>query len=91
MSFLERLLNWFKPQIISAGSDAFAGVFNRIKDPKVRETVLVSIYSPTDVYLEELVKETKTELDDAFVAALKQGIEKSAAANNISLPNLDND
>lgn len=60
-------------------------------DPKAYKVVITSLYGPIDVYLEDFVETTPTEIDDALVSALLEGLEDAAARDGIELPNLDDD
>lgn len=61
------------------------------KHEKHFHVTLVSLYPIIDVELEELVKGTETEYDDAFVKAIKESMEEYAKENELQLPNLDDD
>jgi hypothetical protein len=72
----------FKDYVLQAVKDA---------NPDAYKVALSSIYGPVDVYVENLAEKTETILDDTVVDALMESIEEAAAADNITLPNLDND
>lgn len=60
-------------------------------DPKGHKALLTSLYGPIDLYLEGLVKKSKTKFDNPFVLALKGAIEESAEQFDVILPQLDAD
>jgi hypothetical protein len=60
-------------------------------DERAFRTVLVALYGPIDVYVEELVEKTETKVDDALVSGMMTAIENVAAENGVELPNLDED
>jgi hypothetical protein len=63
----------------------------KAKDEKAYKTVLTSLYPVVDVQLEDITDKTKTKADDILVDGLKEAMEESAAANGVTLPNLDSD
>lgn len=89
--FEEFILSMVLPLLAKYGSESLAGLFNKlaVKNPEVYKTVVTSLYPPIDVHLEDLAKESKTKIDDPFVAGLKMGLEQSAFENGVELPNLD--
>lgn len=61
------------------------------QDPIALKTALVAIYGPTDVYLEDMVEKTETEIDDSIVQALMESAEDAAELYEFELPQLDDD
>jgi catalase (peroxidase I) len=91
--FSEILLNGLAPVLQSIAADQLADLFNKFafNDKKAYEAFMVSLYPTIDVQLEKQTQKSKSKIDDAIVLGLKLAIEQSAAANGVSLPNLDND
>lgn len=90
---LNFLLGVFSSAIKSLLKSRLTAALNALKakDEKAYKTVLVSLYPVIDVELEDITDKTKTEADDLLVDAIKEAMEESAAANNVTLPNLDSD
>lgn len=90
---LEFLINTFSNAIKSLLKDRLAAVLAALKakDEKAYRTTLASLYPIIDVQLEDITDKTKTKADDVLVDAFKEALEESAAANGVTLPNLDND
>ena len=63
----------------------------KAKDEKAYRTALTGLYPVIDVQLEDITDKTKTKADDVVVDAIKEAMEESAAANGVTLPNLDQD
>jgi len=90
---LEFFLNMFSKAIKNLIKERLIAALAALKakDEKAYKTVLVSLYPVIDVQLEDITDKTKTQADDVVVDALKESMEESAAANGVSLPNLDSD
>lgn len=89
----ESVLNFILPVAESTSKRYLKLAWSKLneKNPTALKTTLTSIYPSVDQYLEAIVKESKTEIDDAVVRALKQSIEESAKEFGITLPNVDAD
>ena len=61
------------------------------KDATNAKVAIVSLYPPIDVSLQNITSKTPSEIDNAVVDGIKEGIEYVANVNDIELPNLDND
>lgn len=90
---LEFLLNTFSGAIKSLLKTRLSAALAALKakDEKAYRTVLASLYPVIDVQLEDITDKSKTKADDVIVDAIKESMEESAAANGVTLPNLDND
>lgn len=79
------------PFIEKQGKAAFVNLLQDMHDahPTEYKQALVGLYPVIDVQLEDYVKSTPSKVDDRVVADLKAALEESAAANSITLPNLD--
>jgi hypothetical protein len=91
MKFGEVIANALAPAIEKQLEKKFAEILRKIHPADTRRDVLIMLYVPVDSQLERLADETKTELDDAGVMALKKAIETVAAEDQIQLPNVDGD
>lgn len=70
-------------------ADQLSQVLMKIEPIEARQTILATLYPPIDVQLEDIVKKTKTPLDDIGVVSLKNALEQAAAQSDIELQNLD--
>lgn len=93
MNFGELLLSALTGPLATIGQEQLVVLLDKFQEKKPREykASLIAIYPVIDMHLEDLVTETKTKIDDAFVKALKGAIEESAAKHGVALSNLDND
>lgn len=89
--FGEFMASIFLPIFTQLGKEELKKVLAQLHkdDPEGHKVVLTSLYGPIDLYLEAIVKKSKTQFDDPFVSALKDAIEDSAAEFGIELPNVD--
>jgi len=87
------LVKWVLPLVETKGKEALYDLLQKLHDTDVKSyTQLVTgVYPLIDVQLEDYAKKTKTTIDDDVVDDLKSTIEKSAKANSVILPNLDDD
>ena len=87
------LLQMLLPTFIAFGKTATLAFGQKLHDshPASFKRVLETLYPIIDVELEKYAAETANKVDDEVVADLKEVCEKLAAANGITLPNLDND
>lgn len=85
------LVKWVLPQVEKLGEDGLEEVLQDLHDshPAWYSQTLIQGYPLIDVQLEDYVKSTGKKVPMEVVAILKKGLEESAAANNITLPNLD--
>lgn len=90
---LEFLINTFSGAIKSLLKTRLLAALAalKLKDEKAYRTALVGLYPVIDVQLEDVTDKTKTKADDVLVDAIKEAMEESAAANGVTLPNLDQD
>lgn len=83
----EVLLAMLAGSLETIGESKFIAFLNKkYADNPRRCTLIVQGAYPLAVMWVEEAEETKTPIDDAFAAALKDGIEKFAADKNIELP-----
>ena len=61
------------------------------KNPEDAKLVAVSLYPTIDTKLEDVVEKSDTELDDAAVEGIKNGLEAFAQDVGLDLPNIDED
>lgn len=61
------------------------------KKPKEASALVASLYVWADTSLEDLVKKSKTTVDDQAVLAVKKELEEFAAAHGFTLSNVDAD
>jgi len=89
----DMILNMLAPIIKKVAKDVLKTLIARFfeKAPNETKVVLMAAYPGIDVYLEDVVEKTKTELDDAVVEALMEAMEEEATNHGLILPNLDND
>lgn len=93
MNFGELLLSALTGPLATIGEEQLIILLDKFQEKKPREfkASLIALYPIIDMHLEDLVTETKTKIDDAFVKALKGAVEKSATKHGVVLSNLDND
>jgi len=58
----------------------------RAKNPEVHKSVVVGLWRPIAVHLQQLTDETKTKIDDAILGGIVAAIQISADAAGIVLP-----
>lgn len=87
------LVNWVLPLVQTKGKQALVELLQKLHDTDVVSyTQLVTgVYPLIDLQLENYTKKSKTQIDDRVVNDLKAAVEESAAANGVTLPNLDTD
>jgi len=89
----DMVLNMLAPIVRKVAKDVLKAFLVRAfeKTPTEAHIIMLAVYPGVDVYLEDLVEKTDTELDNAVVAALMEAMEEVAAEEGFELPNLDDD
>lgn len=87
------LVKWLLPLIENTAETGLLGLLQNLHDthPASYVQLVTGAYPLIDVQLENYAKESKSKIDDEVAARLKRVLEQSAAANNVTLPNLDAD
>jgi hypothetical protein len=89
-SVLEGLVNLILPAVGKIVKAKLKDGLKTLKEksPETYESVLIGLYRPVAVNLEQIADKTETELDDTVVDAMKEAIEESALESGITLPPL---
>jgi hypothetical protein len=88
---IDRFWPLFEPLLKDVIKNVLLKPLKSLDDGRAYQVYLASAYAPTDVYLEEVVAKTETEIDDKVVALVKTVYEEEARDLGLELPNLDDD
>ena len=93
INLTKNLISWLLPLIEKVAETELLKLLQSLHDTHqaAYTQLLIGVYPLIDVQLEDYVATTGNKVDDEIVAKLKSILEQSAAANNVTLPNLDGD
>lgn len=87
------LIKFLLPLIETTAETELLSLLQKMHDthPAWFAQLIIAVYPAIDVQLENYTASTKSTIDDDIVQRLKRVLETAAAANKITLPNLDKD
>lgn len=93
MNIKNFLIGFFANPAIAIADEAFEKFLENFytKKPKAAVAFASALYIGIDVFAEEYVATTKTDIDDKLVAEFKKDLVEFAAKHNFELVNLDAD